>query len=78
VTAAVPAILAPIFLSMRGFSEPGLILFAAMSELTAMDFLCAYYLTWAARFSTFTAGAPLLHYSSQPEPVLSLKLHETA
>ena len=36
----VPAILAPIFLSMRGVSEPGLILFAAMSELMAMARRC--------------------------------------
>jgi len=30
------------------------IFFAAVAEITAMAFLCAYYLSWAASFSTFT------------------------
>eukprot|EP00740_Mantoniella_antarctica_P016544 CAMPEP_0181372810 /NCGR_PEP_ID=MMETSP1106-20121128/14987_1 /TAXON_ID=81844 /ORGANISM="Mantoniella antarctica, Strain SL-175" /LENGTH=231 /DNA_ID=CAMNT_0023490353 /DNA_START=261 /DNA_END=953 /DNA_ORIENTATION=- len=50
VTALVPAVLSPVFISMRGQTAIPVIFFAAVAEITAMAFLCAYYLSWAASF----------------------------
>ena len=54
VTALVPSILAPIFVSVRGCTAVPAVLFAAIAEILAMAFLCAYYLSWVKSFTTFT------------------------
>jgi hypothetical protein len=38
----------------RGVKSTPVILFAAVAEITAMTCLCAYYLSWASSFATFT------------------------